>query len=317
MTASYRGVDGQAVIEDIGEFIGLVPEYDGATLRYLPEDQANYEFLVLRSGYKPASELVEDLKALLNSTARVRAVDDRVVVSGTRRDLEQVQRFEKHLQTGPDGWMLNIRIVAVTEAFRRTLGLDWNVRGKLGFNVADGSGAFASDMLVEVIAEATETNLHAYLVNHATMYLLEGSTGRINQGRNVPVPRFSTSPAGTTTTVGFDYIQAGFEFEAKAERVPVGVRLQLEPSISTVVGFIAEAPITEESTVVVDVIVEDGQWVIITGLSVDQASSDRDSIPGLEKLIGNETMIDDRSTLLVMVQAKRIFGASYELESAQ
>ena len=112
--------------------------------------------------------------------------------------------------------------------------------------------------------------------------------------------------------VGYDYIDAGFQFRAKAERVPIGVRLQLEPSISTVTGFVRETPITEESTVQVDAIVRDGEWIIITGPSVEQASSDYSGIPGLPTKLGKESQLDDKATLLVMVQARRIFGSQPE-----
>ena len=90
--------------------------------------------------------------------------------------------------------------------------------------------------------------------------------------------------------VGYDYIEAGFSLEAAAERVPVGVRLNLKPTISSVTGFVGEAPITEESSVQVDAIVQDGQWIIITGLSTQQASSDHKGVPGLKKIFGTQSL---------------------------
>ncbi|MBL4882949.1 MAG: hypothetical protein JKY95_00250 [Planctomycetaceae bacterium] len=308
MTASYDQAPGQNVIEDLAAYIGMVADYDGQTLRFLSQDRSTFDFIVLRSGYKPASELVQDLTGLLGSDARVKAVDDRVIVSGTRRDLEQVKRFEKHLQTGPDGWQLNVRIVAVTESFRRDLGLDWDLSARGGLNVTELSSIATTQLVVQVVAEATQIQSDAVLYNTATLYVLEGSTSEISQGRRVPVPRFSTSPEGTTTTVGYDYVDAGFSLKVAAERVPAGVRLKLEPSISNVVGFVQDAPITEQSSVVADVIMRDGEWVIITGLSTEQTSSDYKGIPGMKRSFGTESRLMDKSSLLVMVQARRIFG---------
>lgn len=308
MTAKYDQSPGQRVIEDIGDYINKIPEFDGGTLRFLDESKAVHEFLVMRSGYKPSAELVDDLQGLLGPDARIRAVDDRVVVSGTRRDLQQVQRFQRHLETGPDGWRLNIRVVAVTETFRRDLGLDWDISARLALNAGSVASFTDTELVVQMIAEATQTQADAVLHDNATMYILEGSSSEINQGRQVPIPRFQTSPEGTTTVVGYDYINAGFNLKASAERVPVGVRLNLEPSISNVVGFVRDAPITEESSVRADVILENNEWVIITGLSTEQTSSDHKGIPGLSKNFGTENRISDKSSLLIMVQAQRIFG---------
>lgn len=309
MTVKYVDTPGQQVIEDIADHLQLVSEFDGTTIRFLGDDDAAHEFVVLRSGYKPSLEIVEDLQALLNTNVRVRAVDDRVVVSGKRRDLEQVKRLEQHLQTGPDGWTLNIRIVGVTESFRRELGLDWDMSANLGFTATDLTGVFASDIAVQVIAEATQNQTDAFLAYQATVHVLEGSSTQVVQGRSVPVPRYQTSPEGTTTTVGYDFINAGFQLDVRAQRVPVGVRLLLEPSISSVTGFVGDAPITEESSVVSDVVVHDGQWVIISGLSSEQMSADQKSIPFFLKVLGHESKVADKSSLLVLVQARRTFGS--------
>ncbi len=308
ISVKYENTNGQQVIEDIADHLGLVSEFDGSTIRFLKEDQATHDFVVVRSGYKPSGELVEDLESLLNNNVKVRAVDDRIVVTGKRRDLEQVKRLEKHLQTGPDGWTLNVRIVGVTDSFRRELGLDWDLSAKVGFSAKDLSGVFNSDIAVQIIAEATQTQTDAFLAYQATVHVLEGSSSELVQGRRVPLPRYQTSPEGTTTVVGFDYIEAGFRLDVTAERVPVGVRLQLEPSISAVTGFVADAPITEESSVKSDVVVRDGQWVIITGLASEQMSSSKDSVPLLKDLLGHESRVSDMTSLIVLVQAVRTFG---------
>ncbi len=309
ISVRYQDTPGQQVVEDIADHLGMVSEFDGATIRFVSEDDAAHDFVVIRAGYKSATELVEDLTSLLNNNVRVRAVDDRVVVSGRRRDLEQVKRLEEHLQTGPDGWTLNVRIVGVTESFRRDLGLDWDFSANLGYSASDLAGIISSEIAVKIIAEATETRTDAFLAYQASTYVMEGSTSEVTQGRRVPVPRYQTSPEGTTTTVGYDYIDAGFNLTVAAERVPVGVRLELEPSISTVTGFVGDAPITEQSSVQSEIAVTDGEWIIITGLATEQASSGHKGIPGFKRLLGHESNNSDRTSLLVLVQARRTFRA--------
>ena len=163
---------------------------------------------------------------------------------------------------------------------------------------------------MNVIGKATETGTDAQLLQTATLYVLEGSESQITQGQKIPVPKKQTSPEGTTTTTGYEYIEAGFKLVANAKRVPGGVRLNLQPTISSVAGFVEEAPITQESSAVVQVVVDSGEWIVITGLDTTSESKDTKKIPGLPApVFGTNTGNQEQTALLVLVQAKRVFAA--------
>lgn len=310
ITADYQDQDAQRVVEDIAGRIGMIAEYDGTVISFVSEEKASRDFIIVRSGYLEPSVVVQALESMFGQIATVRQLDDRIIVTASNRVLQQVSEFAKHFETGADGWILDVRVVRISETMRREIGLDWNLEANMLVNTT-GPGAVANaDLLISVIGKAVQTGSNATLLQTATLFITEGTTSNINQGQRVPVPRFSTSPEGTTTTTGYDYITAGFELEATARRVPVGVMLNLTPSISNVVGFVRDAPITQQSKVTVNAVVQSGDWVIISGLESHSTSNDLKQIPGLTSpVFGTETDSIDKGNLLVLVQAHRVFTA--------
>lgn len=309
ITADYRDQPAQRIIEDIAARIDYVAEFDEGMVNFVQREKALREFLFIRSGHVDPTIAQRTLQAMLGSETTVETVDDRILVSGDPRSLQLASEYAKHLERGADAWLLDVQVIRISESLRTQLGIDWNIRGELLLNTAQPGTAFGADALVSLVAEAVQTGTHASLEQTASLYCLEGQPASIEQGQRVPIPRFSTSPEGTTTTTGYDYITAGFTLTATARRVPGGALLQLEPSISSVAGFVQEAPITNESTVRVNTVVEDGQWIVITGLQESATDSDTKSLPGLPApIFGTKTNGRDRSTLLILVHANRIYS---------
>ncbi len=193
--------------------------------------------------------------------------------------------------------------------------MDWSVGGSatLSHGAAAGeltalvlSGTSAS-VVVQVIAEAVETGRDATLLHSATLYVLEGGESTMTQGDRVPIPKFQTSPEGTVAIVGYDFLDTGFELTAAARRVPGGVRLQLDPSISSVVAYVGDAPVTTQSRVTVDTIVSDASWLIVSGLSTASASTDDANLPGLSSgLFGSTSTSAADTSIVFMVRAERV-----------
>ena len=288
----------------------MVVEYDGTMVTFSTPEEAEKDMLIVRSGYVEPETIANSIQTIFGNETKAKVLDDRIIVTGNRESLEQVRRLSEHFERGADGWLLNVRVVSVSKTFRRELGLDWDVEMNISIDTV-GTGVMSNaDAIVSVIGRAADSGTHAALMETASLYVLEGSTSSVRRGQRVPVPRFLTSPYGSNSTAGFDYINAGFELTATAKRVPGGVRLSLTPKISSVVGFVREAPITQESLVDVQLVVQDGDWIIISGLDTTQASKSEQSLPGLKApLFGSKTDTTDESTLLVLVQARRVFSA--------
>ncbi len=310
VTADYTDQQAQRVFEDLASKIEMVAEYDGSIVTFTTPDKATKDFIVLRTGYADAEVAEQTMQAMLGDEANVDVIDDRLVVTGSRGELEQATDYAKHFNSGRDGWLLDVRVVTITKLMRRELGLDWDLEANIGLNTTGPGYMTNADLLVSVIGRAVQTGTDAKLLQTATLYVLEGSGSQITQGQKIPVPRFQTSPEGTTTTAGFEYIEAGFKLEAQAKRVPGGVQLDLSPSISSVVGYVEQAPITQQSSAEVQVVVDSGEWIIITGLDTVSSSNESKKIPGMPApIFGTNNKSDEETALLILVQAKRVFTA--------
>lgn len=311
MTADYREQPAQRIIEEIANRIDHAAEYDEGLVRLVPKDKALRDFLFIRSGHVEPQAAQRTLQAMLGSETTVEVIDDRILVSGEPRSLQLAQEFSRHLERGADAWLLDVQVVRLSETLRTELGIDWNLRGELVLNTAQPGTAFGADAFISLIAEAIEIGTHATLEQTASLYCLEGKPATLEQGQRVPIPRFSTSPEGTTTTTGYDYITAGFTLNATARRVPGGAVLELEPSISSVAGFVQDAPITNTSTVRVNTVVRDGQWIAITGLREQSQGADTKNLPRLPApIFGTRTQNSESSVLLILVQANRIYSTN-------
>lgn len=318
VTVDFRDVPGQAAFEAIAEQLELAAVFDGQTVTLIPKPKEAEDFAVFRIGYADPETVQEVLVSLGGDGSRVTVMDDRVAIVGSRRLIEQAREMVRQFETGPDGWRLEVRVVSVTESFRREIGLDWDLEagGTLAAGVGGGdlvapvlSGTAAS-VIVRVVAEAVESGSGAGLMHAATLYVLEGVASELNQGEQIPVPRYQTSPEGTTTVVGYDKVSTGFNLRALARRVPGGVRLALEPSISAVTGYVERAPLTTESRVKVDAVIEDGDWLVVSGLTTTQGSEQASSLPGIKPPLGGRTTRTmQEGSILFLVRADRVYAA--------
>jgi type II secretory pathway component GspD/PulD (secretin) len=318
ISISVENIDGQTVFETIADELGLSARFEDGVVSFVKPDEAAVEFTVFRPGYLVAQDAVDALRSIVGSGGTVTTLGDRLVVTGDRRSVERAVEFRDELQIGQDGWMLEIRVVNVTKSLRRAVGLDWTLEARAGVRGGVGeSGPFGplpvtglqAEFIASVLAKATEDAREAVLRNTATLFVLEGGNAELQQGDVVPVPRFQTSPAGTTTTTGFDFINTGLSIVVAAERVPDGVRLDIEPRVSTVTGFVREAPVISESSVKVTAIVRSGEWMIISGLDSFSGSSSSDGVPGIPEQLGMRGLDVTKGSLLFLIRAERVYAS--------
>jgi type II secretory pathway component GspD/PulD (secretin) len=103
-------------------------------------------------------------------------------------------------------------------------------------------------------------------------------------------------------------VRTDFILDAAARRVPGGVRLDLEPTISSIAGYVEGAPIVNESCVTASVVADDGDWIVLSGLRTDEASNERAGLPGGlgSRLTSDQERRAASSRLLLLVRAERV-----------
>lgn len=309
----------QGVFERIGAQFGFTALLSDGVVSFVPPDLAAFEFTAFRPGFLLAPDALQAVRTVVGKSGEVSVMGGRLVVTGDRAAVERAIRFRDQFEVGADGWVFEVRVVQLTQAMRRTVGLDWTLEARASVGGGLGSPGplgplpvvgLQAEFIANVLAKATQSGRDAVLVNTATLFVLEGSTSELQQGDVVPVPQFQTSPEGTTTTTGFTFINTGLSLSIGAERVPGGVRLRVEPELSSVSGFVREAPVVATSSVSVSVVMESGSWVVISGLDAFAGSSSRDGVPGLPASWGMESLDVTDSSLLFLLRAERVYSAA-------
>lgn len=317
VSVSFEGCSGEEAFRTIAGQVGLGVRYRGGTVEYVEADRVVEGFGVLSSGYYEVEEASNAVRALVGSEGTVSIMGERLIVSGTREALRRVQVFGSQLESGPDGWHLDVRLVRVSRKLRRELGIDWTVEGSVRAELDAGRGMLPgatpvvgarARAVVAAVAAAAESSSDAELVYSAPVWVLEGETATLRQGERVPIPRRTVSDAGTVTTTGVDYIDAGFDLRVFAKRVPGGVRLELRPSLSSISGFVEGYPIVSRSEVESVAVVRSGEWMVLGGLEVEERLEERAGLPGaLESVFGSRRVATESgSTLLVLIRAVRV-----------
>ncbi len=146
----------------------------------------------------------------------------------------------------------------------------------------------AGDITLGAIARALETDDNANILSMPNLITLDNEEARIIVGQNVPfvTGQFTTPGAGGATTNPFQTI----------ERKDVGLSLRVKPQISeggTVKMAIYQETsnvlptsnaadiITNKRSIETNVLIDDGEIIVLGGLIEDQASDNEEQVPGL------------------------------------
>ena len=307
VTVDYHQANTRRVLTELANRLELVPRYQDGIFTFTKPDVDTHDFIVIRSGYIEPELMQATLQEQLGENASVDLLDDRIIITAPAEILTRASEIAEQATTGADGWMLEVKVITMTETLQSDLGLQWSAGGVAKLSANRLHSVFESDILIEVIANATKTDGGARLLDTATLHIVEGTTSTLNRGQRIPIPKFTTTIEGASTLTGFEYVNTGFTLEASAQRVPGGVRLNLNPTISSVVGFVREAPITQQSTMSADVILADGEWVILTGLDAFRDSQTTTGIPGIDlPVFHRETEERSMESIQILIRAHRV-----------
>lgn len=317
VTAEFEAVEAQEAFKAVVEPLGFLPVYRGGLVTFVQAANAVRSWAVLEPGFSRPEDAAAAMKQVVGEGGVVTVVGERVMVSGFPEQVDAAEQVAQALQAGDDGWMVEVRLVAVSASLRKELGVDWQVGGAAGvtMDAAAGSrlpvnvpvfGARAS-VLVDAVLKAAIDGRDAKLLRTGRLFVMEGTAARMQSGEVVPVPRRSVSPEGTVQTVGYDSVETGFTLDVRASRVPGGARMEFEPSLSAITSYVEASPVRQESRVKSSAILRSGDWVVISGLDAKDAE---DRHAGVLSWLGEAEKFDvSASSVLVCLQAVRVVSA--------
>lgn len=311
ITCNYNNVPAEFVFRQLASTAQLGVTFRENVVTFGDAVDGREVYAVLDPGYVQPKDAAQLFTMVLGSEGEVREIDGKLSYSGSREGLERAVTVAEGYKLGPDAWRLTIVVYEVTDQVQRQIG----VEVAAGFSGEVGVGATAGDyegsvqgaraaLSVSALGRLADTGTEAKVHTVGTLYLIEGQDATMQQGDTVPVPRRVVSPEGTVSTEGYEYIESGFRVEANGRRVPGGLLLSLTPSVSSVTGFVEEAPILTQATVSGDVIVSSGEWVVMSGLRRTQKRISSSGLPVIGKTMHRDELAD--GWLVVCIRADRI-----------
>lgn len=192
------------------------------------------------------------------------------------------------------------------------------VKGDFTLGTLDASSLKA---VLDVLKSRTNT----HLIANPRVVALNNQKALIHVGKDVPIPIYERNDStGKMEITGWSEDEkVGVQLEVTPQISPDGhIRLKLKPEVSSISDFIKiegedAAPITSTRTVETEVLIRDGQTVVIGGLIKDESFNKVSKIPILgdipilgllftRKELGSTSSPTEKTDLLIFVTARVI-----------
>lgn len=242
-------------------------------------------FGVIDPGYLTTADAATVLKAVSPTESAVSVAGPNIVVSGSVEGVERGQKVaEAFAGVEPGQWLASVYVLEISETLRDRMGIEFSLSGAVeGLLSSDATTAIAKALLSGTIAASHNRSIGKVL-NHASVMLVEGTATTLRNVTSVPVPKKTVSDQGTVTTSDFQFIEAGLIIDLAARRVPGGrVFIDCKPELSTVTGFVQEAPIISKRTMTFSAMIRPGDFVLVSGLDEVRQSTSHDGLFELSK----------------------------------
>lgn len=315
VSVAFRAMPASDAFRELARLAKLDLEIDEGLVRFIDDGKARRSFSTIASGYEDAGRLAEAIERANAGTAVVAGT--RIIVTGSPEEVQRANELVDAAQGGRDGWLIEVVVVRVSNSLSRRIGIGVSASGggQLGvqFDVATRSAPnnlarLSVGAIADMLFELSEQDTDASVLTRATVYVLEGGTASLVQGDVVPIAQRTVSDQGTVTVTGFEFVDTGFVLDVQLRRVAGGrVVATLAPEVSSVTGFVEDAPIISTSSTNAEVVLSSGEWAYLAGLRDQGLVSERTGAPGMQSPWGKRlTRTETDSDLVLLVRGHRV-----------
>ncbi|AAZ19727.1 fimbrial assembly protein PilQ [Psychrobacter arcticus 273-4] len=269
-----------------------------------------------------------DSNSLLSNRGTV-TVDERtntLIVKDVAASIENIHKLIGKIDIPVRQVMIEARIVSASDSFSKELGVRWGILfdGKPDDNRLTSSGlnvdlgisnpasvAFGilkvSDVMLDLELLAMQADNRGEVISTPKILTSDKQTAKISSGTQIPYQEASASGATTTS-----FKEAALSLEATPNITPdgkIGLQLLITNGTPTIINN--QVAIAEDS-ISTNVIVEDGQTIVLGGVFKNRTNNGVDKVPFLGDLpyIGRAFRKDVRSNtkeeLLIFITPKLI-----------
>lgn len=136
----------------------------------------------------------------------------------------------------------------------------------------------------QILLQGLRKNNRAKSLSNPKVIALSGQQATISVGQQIP---YITRSSSVSNGVVVPQVDVKFkDIPVKLSVTPIinedeTMRLIVNPNVSTLQGYVEEVPIVEERSATTDVIMNDGETLILGGLITEQHSNTKDTVPFL------------------------------------
>jgi type IV pilus assembly protein PilQ len=309
------------------------------------EDLKPVELKVIQANYAQASELEPQIKSILSDRGSI-SVDERMnvlIVKDIAENLEEAEEMVKRLDVETPQVLIEARIVEASTNFTRQLGIQWGTAYNMGpqygnaprydfpnsisvipadpttgynvdlpASVSQSSGGaiglslghIANTLTLDMRLSAMENSGEGKIVSSPRIFTLDNEEAIIRKGTSIPYE--STSEGGTET----EFVDANLMLKVTPhitadKRVFMDLVVQKNaPNLSIISNG---EPAIDKNEAITEVLVQDGETIVIGGIFVIEESTSEGGVPFLKELplIGwlfrTNQKIKSRSELLIFI----------------
>ena len=307
-----------------------------ATMNRAEESLEELKREVIKLDNAKAQEMSASIQSMLSTRGKITVVErnNALIIFDTDQNIEQIKKTIKILDVETDQVSISCKIIEVSSGALQSLGVRWGYFDRVGGTdvsaehipvgaaTTSASGAVASVSSTSIIEGALEKltfgvvsqdkfsaaleylfqNNKAEVVAQPQITTVDNKEAKIFMGSQVPVKYLDKS----FNTV-IQMVDAGTELTVTPHITgEKRIMLALEPKKKSYT-LTNDLPIIDEQSASTNVVVSDGETVVIAGLTSNQVMSTEEGIPVLKDipLIGNlfkrTTKTIDKRDLIVFV----------------
>ncbi|OQX80513.1 MAG: hypothetical protein B6D56_04770 [Candidatus Omnitrophica bacterium 4484_70.1] len=310
---------------------------------------------IFRLNNADATKLKKSLKKTLSreGTIEVDVGSNSLIVTDIPRVINEIGQMLKKLDTTPLQVLITTKFIETTLGVTEKLGIDWTAtvtakgskrpttfpfrkkgsdKDMYPFTSYDSSfppvetTEFSFGTLdfseFQAILNLLKTRSDTKLISSPRILTLDNKEAKIHVGDIVPIPTTSeTNIEKGTREVTYEDKEVGVTLTVTPQVSPDGsIRLKINPQVSTITGWTGsndelQLPITSDRSAETEILIKDGQTVVIGGLVMNERIETVKKLPFLgdlpligflftHKQVGSETKPNKKTDLLIFVTAR-------------
>lgn len=266
---------------------------------------------------------------------------DVLLITDTEENISRIRKIIEKLDTDPGQVLIESKMIETSLEKLSELGIDWDITGEITGSSKDTSFPFErkgtlsgftfgrlSYEELKVVLKALETQGNTNIISNAKVATINGSPAEILVGSEVPIKLFERiKELGTWGITGYQKETIGIKLKVTPRIVDNKlISMEIHPEVSEITGWVNDevggVPIKGTREVTTNVIMEDGETIVIGGLLKESEVKNEKKVPFFGDLplfrnfFKRKTASKQKTDLLIFITAN-ILKKNFEGETVK